>query len=497
MGLLFSVAEIRAIEQRAAAVLAAGTLMRRAGSAAAQFAQTVLDRRASPAAVLVLAGPGNNGGDALELAANLAAQGHALTVLHLAGAAPSPETAQALQRARDSRAHFVGEMPAGGAWALVVDGLYGIGLRSALDARAEALVKAVNALVCPVLALDVPSGLDADSGSVAGTAVRATHTITFIGDKPGLHTGAGRDYAGAVSVATLGLEAGGAGAFLNEAAAFAGALRARANDSHKGSYGDVSVVGGAQGMAGAAVLAARAALYTGAGRVFVASVDRAAPYDALQPELMLRHAAEHRFDGGALVVGCGLGNSDQALGLVRRAIDSACPLVLDADALNLIAAHHELLAPLAGRRAPTILTPHPLEAARLLGNDRDAIQGDRLGAARTLAARFGACVVLKGSGTVVARPDARLAVNPTGNPGLATAGTGDVLAGICASLLAQGWPGWEAALGAVWIHGSAADALVERGVGPIGLTASELPAAARTVLNQLVHQFRPGVRPLS
>ncbi len=485
---LYSVAEIRAIEQTAMATLPQGTLMRRAGQAAAQAALAMLKGDT----VLVLAGPGNNGGDALEVAASLAHGGIDVSVLHLAGATSSPETALALQRTRASDARFIDVLPSGQRWDLIVDGLFGIGLARPLDGAARALVHAVNAARCPVLALDVPSGLDADSGAVVGpdgVAIHATSTVTFISDKPGLHTCAGRDYAGAVSVATLGIDPAllpRASAQLNQCALFDAHLLPRPHNSHKGSFGDVAIIGGARGMAGAAILAARAALFGGAGRVFAAALEPGLPYDSVQPEIMLRDAASFDTKGSTLVVGPGLGDSATAMRLLAAALDGAAPLVLDADALNLISASVDLQARLAGRAAPAIATPHPLEAARLLGVTSAVIQGDRLAAARELAARLACIVVLKGSGSVIADPAGAVVINPTGNPGLASGGTGDVLAGLCGALLAQGWPAWEAALGAVWVHGAAADQLVAQGIGPIGLTAGELPYAARAILNQLL-----------
>jgi hydroxyethylthiazole kinase-like uncharacterized protein yjeF len=184
--------------------------------------------------------------------------------------------------------------------------------------------------------------------------------------------------------------------------------------------------------------------------------------------------------------------------VLANALDGDSPLVLDADALNLIAASVDLQARLSARHAASILTPHPLEAARLLGVTAPVVQGDRLAAAREIAARFDAHVVLKGSGSIVAMPDGEAAINPTGNPGLASAGTGDVLAGLCGGLLAQGWPARDAALAAVWVHGEAADRLVAGGAGPIGLTAGELPAAIRTILNRMVAERpRRGGQPQS
>jgi len=488
---LYTVAQVRAIEAAAYAELAPGTLMRRAGKAAADYALALLgEERGRP--VLVLAGPGNNGGDALEMAANLADAGIDATVLHLPGSVDaSSETAAAYERARAGSVGWIDMLPPGAEWGLVVDGLFGIGLSRPLEGPYRELVAGLDGLRCPILALDVPSGLDADSGNVIGPdgiAVRATHTLTFLGDKPGLHTADGRDHAGEVRVDMLGVEADKlppASARLNAVGVFARRLAARRHNTHKGSFGDVAVVGGAHGMAGAPVLAARGALYAGAGRVYVASLDNAPGYDSSQPELMFRLADDVEFDKRTLVIGPGMGGSANAMRLLAKALDGDSPLVIDADALNLIGASPDLQSRLARRAAPAVLTPHPLEGARLLGMTTSVVQADRLESAREMALRTNAVVILKGSGSVIARPDGEVLVNPTGNAGLATAGSGDVLAGICGALLAQGWPGWEAAAAAAWIHGAAAELLVENGVGPIGMTAGELPAAAREVLNRL------------
>jgi hydroxyethylthiazole kinase-like uncharacterized protein yjeF len=498
---LYTVDQIRAIEGAVAARLLPGTLMRRAGEAAAALALELVGGAQPGAqlgtnAVLVLAGPGNNGGDALEVAANLAHAGVAVDVVHVdAGGAPaSPEAAHALARARASTARFVDAPPAA-APRLVVDGLFGIGLTRPLADRARTLVESVAAFDCPVLALDVPSGLDADTGAVVGpggAAVRATHTITFLGDKPGLHTADGCDHAGHVRVAWLGIEAdartvpeAAPHAYLNLPAGFAAHLAPRRRNTHKGSFGDVAVLGGARGMAGAALLAARAALYAGAGRVFAVGVDPGIGLDPVQPEIMWRDAAGFAFAGRTVVAGPGLGDSDAARHFLDAVVAGSGPLLLDADALNLAAANANLQGRIAAHAGPVVLTPHPLEAARLLGVTAAVVQADRLEHARELAMRLHAVVVLKGAGTVVAQPDGRVAVNPTGNPGLATGGSGDVLSGLIGALLAQGWPAWPAALAGVWLHGAAADRLVEEGSGPIGLTAGELPRAIRTVLNEL------------
>jgi hydroxyethylthiazole kinase-like uncharacterized protein yjeF len=487
---LYSVAQIRAIEQAAQSQLPAGTLMRRAGEAASTYALEVLG--GLPAGrVLVLAGPGNNGGDALEVAANLASLGASVDVIHLAGATPSAEAQHALERARGSHARFVDDTGADHGCCLVIDGLFGIGLARPLAGRARELVERTRGLACPVLALDVPSGLDADTGAVIGpdgVAMRATHTITFLGNKPGLHTADGCDHAGRVHVDRLGtaaLHMEAARARLNIPILFASHLKPRSRNSHKGTFGDVAVLGGARGMAGAGILAARAALYAGAGRVFVAAVDPGPGLDPAQPEIMFRDAAGFSFDGRTVVAGPGMGDSAGAMHLLSKVIAGTGPLLVDADALNLCAASPDLAARLAAHDGATVLTPHPLEAARLLGVTPAIVQADRLENARELAQRLDAVVVLKGAGSVIARPDGEVALNTTGNPGLATGGTGDVLAGLIGTLLGQDWPAWEAALAGTWLHGAAADRLVAAGAGPIGLTAGELPRSIRAELNAL------------
>jgi hydroxyethylthiazole kinase-like uncharacterized protein yjeF len=261
----------------------------------------------------------------------------------------------------------------------------------------------------------------------------------------------------------------------------------RGVDTHKGSFGTVGVVGGGPGMAGAALLAARAALKTGAGKVLVGFAQEASPLacDPLQPELMLRDARsllEGEWGITAWVAGCGIGTTALAANTLSElfVLRRGAPLVLDADGLNLLAQGD--VKPNWGP-GPVVLTPHPAEAGRLLGLSAAQVQADRRDVAWQLAQRFGAWVVLKGAATVVCSPDGSRRTNTSGNPGLATAGTGDVLAGMLGSLIAQALPFEQAVAGAVWLHGAAADALVGHGIGPIGLTAGELADAARALRN--------------
>lgn len=497
---LYPVKEIRVIEQAALRTLPPGTLMQRAGEAAARLALKLVSNKDAP--VLVLAGPGNNGGDALETAFHLANAGLPVTVMLYADPERQPmDSRQALERARSTSAHILpmpgADVVSGSHWALVIDGLFGIGLARAIPGDIRTIVDAVNTLTCPLLALDVPSGLDADTGNIVGdggTAIRATHTITFIADKPGLHTAHGRDYAGVVEVEDLEIETShfpSPHARLNSLEAFADYLQHRPHNTHKGSFGDVIVIGGAHGMGGAPILTARAAAKCGAGRVFAAFLGTPPVYDSLQPELMCRSALEMDFNGATLVAGPGMGTSTEARHTLKKVLAASSPLVLDADALNIIADDDVLKNQLASRSTPTLITPHPLEAARLLKATAREVQSNRLEAADTLARALNATVVLKGSGSVIAHAEEGLLINTTGNPALATAGTGDVLAGICGALIAQSFPVWNAASAAVWLHGQAADTLASQGSGPIGLCASELIPAVRVILNQLTQQYAP------
>ena len=258
---------------------------------------------------------------------------------------------------------------------------------------------------------------------------------------------------------------------------------------HKGSFGSLAILGGSQGMTGAVILAGRAALKSGVGKTYLAITQTPLllSYDSVNPELMLQEASHFLEEAPAIdawVAGCGLGRSPAALTALRQLLrtQTTAPLVMDADALNALA--YGDIAPTWGRRT-VVMTPHPAEAARLLGTDASTVQADRLGAATTLAKKYKAWIVLKGANTLVCTPTGLWQSNPTGNVGLASGGTGDVLSGVLGSLLAQGFAPEQAVPAAVWLHGSAADRLVSQGIGPIGLTAGELPEAIRQLRNRV------------
>jgi hydroxyethylthiazole kinase-like uncharacterized protein yjeF len=454
-GPIYLTADIRRIEQ------AAGNapLMERAGAAAADLAATLCTGKD----VLVLAGPGNNGGDA-RIASELLKQKFFRVTTAEKG------------------------LPAQKDWGLVIDGLFGIGLTRPIEGDYAKLVEYANRQACPVLALDVPSGIQSDSGGVLDCAVRATHTITFIALKPGLLTLDGPDHCGALTVNDLGLELQKLlepSAWIAEPGLFKGVLKPRLRNFHKGMAGSLAVVGGAAGMTGAALLAGRAALKLGAGRVYVGLLGENAPaLDLLAPELMLRHPDDvFGEDLDAMVVGPGLGRGERAETLVGAALASETPCILDADALNLIAENTDLRKACVRRGAETLLTPHPAEAARLLGSTVATVQEDRVRAARMLAENLNAHTVLKGNGSVLVARDGHWFINTSGNPGMASAGMGDVLAGMLGALLAQRYSGETALVLGVHLHGSAADALATAGSGPVGLVAGELIDASRRIWN--------------
>ncbi|MGH8705198.1 MAG: NAD(P)H-hydrate dehydratase, partial [Burkholderiales bacterium] len=440
--------------------------------------------------VLVLAGPGNNGGDAYEVAANLKARYFRVALVSPADPAKLPPDAQRAHRKwLDSGGEVLAAAPADRKWTLVVDGLFGIGLAREPSGEYASLIELANAQRCPVLALDIPSGLDSDTGSVLGRAVHATHTITFIALKPGLLTGDGPDHCGTVSVAALGLEPGKLLAptgWVAAPATFASVLKPRPRNFHKGQAGSLAILGGAAGMTGAALLAGRAALKLGAGRVYVGLLDHDAPtVDPGAPELMLRHPDDALgMELDALVVGPGLGQSERAETLVGAALASDIPCVLDADALNLLAENQDLRGACARHRGDTFATPHPAEAARLLGTTTAKVQEDRVAAAQRLARELNVHVVLKGAGSVIVARDGHWFVNTSGNPGMASAGMGDVLSGILGALLAQKLTGEAALVLGVHLHGCAADECARSGAGPVGLTAGETIEAARAIWNR-------------
>lgn len=457
---LYSVDATRRIEHAAQALLPSHTLMQRAGLAVAQLALAIAPHARR---VWIACGPGNNGGDGLEAAMHLQRWGKSPVVTWLGSPDKAPgDAAASYQRAVDAGVIFAQTPPHD--YDLCIDALLGIGANvRAPEGRMAHWINLMNAGTVPVLAVDLPTGLHADTGAIAQHSVKARHTLSLLTLKPGLFTAQGRDAAGTVWLDRLAADHDAA--TVQEVdpptAWLAGPPMpaARLHASHKGSYGDVAVIGGAPGMTGAALLAASAALHAGAGRVFVGLLDGATmAVDTSQPELMFRPV--DALDFSAMTVVCGCGGGDAIHGPLARILSTSALVVIDADAINSIANDSQLRGLLVARGKrldPTVLTPHPLEAARLLGITAMQVQHDRLAAADQLAQRFGCTAVLKGSGTVIAASGQTPVINATGNARLATAGTGDVLAGMVGAGLAGGLDAFNAACHAVYRHGLAAD----------------------------------------
>ena len=481
---ILEIAELRALEAKHAAQ----PLMERAGMAAVEVGARLAGDHGGR--VVVLAGPGNNGGDAFVAARGLRRGYHEVVVVFHGDPLRLPADAAAAYQAFTGDGGSIVASPAGSRPALIVDGLFGIGLRRPVEGTYAGLVEWANGAGAPILSLDIPTGLESDTGKAHAPTVRATATVTFIALKPGLLTADGPDFCGEVSVHSLGLDAipDARGHRLDWpvlAAALPSVLARRSRNVNKGTFGTLGILGGTEGMGGALILAGRAALRTGAGKVWLGFLMADPPkLDTSMPELMLRHAGPV-LDAhpDALVVGPGLGTSDAARSLLQRALALPVPVALDADALNLIARDSTLLVAANSRSAPTLATPHPGEAARVLGVDVESVQNDRMHAARELSQRLAANVVLKGAGSVLAHPDGTWDINASGGPALATAGSGDILSGLLGALLAQGLAAKAALRYAVCLHGATADTLVAQHTGPLGLTASELPDVARGLLN--------------
>ena len=461
----------QALEQSAAQGLPPHALMQRAGLAVARLALALAPHART---IWIACGPGNNGGDGAQAAVHLASWGKRVMLTRIGD--PNQAPADALGAWQQAGAAGLTPAPMDESAAqleagdLCIDALLGMGALRAPEGELARCIALLNASKAPVLAVDLPSGLDADTGTCAASdaapsagsdgLVAADWTLSLLSLKPGLFTGLGRDAAGEIWFDELGVDAGAAKpqARLNAPAMPDRRLHA----SHKGSYGDLAVVGGAPGMLGAATLAATAALHGGAGRVFLCALQ---PVDAgaliEYPELMPRGL--DAIDPAHITVICGCGGGALVHAALPRLLSRSRALVLDADALNAIAKDSALQtllerrAAAKGQACQTVLTPHPLEAARLLGSSTALVQANRLQAVQSLARRFQCIVVLKGSGTVIAAPGQLPVINRTGNARLASAGTGDVLAGMIGARLAQGQGAMDAACAAVREHGLLAD----------------------------------------
>jgi NAD(P)H-hydrate epimerase len=479
-----SAAEVRAMDRHAIDVqgIPGYTLMQRAAEAAFDL---LLAAWPGARRVLVACGAGNNGGDGYALARLAREAGLDVAVAALADPARlAGDAARAhadFAAAGGTTEPFTDALAAGAD--VVVDALLGTGLDREVGGLLAECIGVINEAGRPVLALDLPSGLHADTGRVMGAAIRADHTITFVGLKTGLFLGGAAAHVGALSFASLGVAAPEPPPRLLrlEPALLAALLPPRRRDAHKGEFGRVLVVGGGPGMAGAARLAGEACLRAGAGLVTVATrPEHVAALVAGRPELMVRGVGtadelEALLEAADVVaLGPGLGRDDWAHALFAAALAAGKPLVVDADALSLLAAAPQ-------PREDWILTPHPGEAGRLLGRPAAEVQADRLGAARELCARYGGVAVLKGAGTLVLRGGGTPWVCDRGNPGMATAGMGDVLTGVIAGLLAQLGEAESAAAAGVLAHALAGDRAAA--AGERGLMAGDVIDALRACVN--------------
>lgn len=488
---LFDRNAARALDRRATALLGGDgyVLMQRAGQAAWQH---LLQQWPSAQRISVVCGPGNNGGDGYVLARLAHRSGRKVGVLHLAEHVPRTPLAQRACTeyvASGGRIEIFPEaLPQGD---VVVDALFGIGLSRAADERAmdktaAALIDAINVQTAPVFSLDVPSGLDSDLGSAPGKVVHATATLQFIARHAGLHSGGALEHAGLLALDELDVpqesfDSATPCATLLTVEALSRWLLPRRRNTHKGESGRALCIGGDHGHGGAIALCAEAALRSGAGLLSVATREIHVPVIlARRPEAMAR-AVESGEDlqpllaqADAVAIGPGLGQGDWARAMLRLALAAGKPLVIDADALNLVAAQPCTFA-------DAILTPHPGEAARLLGIDNGDVQRDRFTAARGIAQRYNAVTVLKGAGTIVCAPGEIPRVIDAGNPGMAVGGMGDVLTGVIVALRASGMSAFDAASAGALLHSLAGDAAA--GEGERGLLPSDLFPQLRRLAN--------------
>lgn len=488
--------------------LSYGRMMENAGTAAFRYLKerhALLQKKC-----VILAGAGNNAGDGFVIARKMLEEGCVPVVLLCCGE-PKSELARAnfaLYTEKKGIVIDAAEDPQGAERALsqaglVIDGIFGTGFRGELAATAAGMVALANAGGAERVALDIPSGMDADSGHAGEVCFRAGLTLSFAAFKPAHHNAESGAYCGRVEVLDIGIPADTAFAAAGDvrhltAEYIQGLLPVRRADSHKGDYGNLLLIAGSNGMGGAAMMATLAALRSGAGKTTLAStatVVRSAAASLMEAMTLSLPEADGAIDGAdseqleralhnatACMLGCGLSVTEGTKRLVTAVIEGTeCPLVLDADALNILAEQPELLKRAA---RPPILTPHPGEMARLCGMTTRQIVENPMSAARLFAREYGCVVVLKGHRTVIAVPNGAVYVNTTGNAGLAKGGSGDVLAGMIAGLLAQGIPTEAAALCGVYLHGRCADRLAER-MSQYSILARDVIAELPALLKEL------------
>lgn len=504
---VLTVAQTRAAEEAAFKAVDSFELMKAAGErSAARILDDLRHCESQPAQVLVLAGPGNNGGDALICARTLAQAGVNVVLMDIADPHTGSKDRQNAKKLADSvpipsvdARHPVIDRDS---W--IVDGLLGIGITRAAEGLIARWIELINHSPNRrrVYSLDSPSGLNCDTGLAMGPAVQADVTLSYIACKLGLLSSEGKDLCGTLMIEPLNCERFIAPNALQAPSdqQHTARLPHRLHAHHKGNHGSVSVIGGCSGMVGAALLAARSAILCGAGRVAYSLLADQADQPLIDfqfPELMNKSLEDALTFSTVLAVGPGMGQSGLAEQVLNRVLRANQPLVLDADALNLLATDSATLGDGMTHRIQagwqTVLTPHPLEAARLLNTSTEWVQHHRLSAATALSERFNATVVLKGAGTLTVYK-ARSEINLTGSSLLATGGSGDVLTGCIAALLAQGLSAFEAASTGVWLHGLAADPLPDETHGPEVAGASMLITRINQQLNHFLHKRARGNR---
>ena len=476
--------ELSALERRYNNLLPAGELMRRAGRA---VAQKIIEAAPDAQHVVIICGPGNNGGDGFAAALFLKNQGKRVTCALIGCSKPKTQDALMMFEAWTAAGGTVISDPYNADKAdVVVDALFGTGLKKSLCGEYLDAAMWFNERRALRIAIDIPSGLDAMTGAWTGgiRGCSADITMAMLAPKAGCYMREGADASGIVEVNELDVSVPLSTLGVVDQSDFRHLCEPRLKNSHKGTYGHVAVLGGETGTIGAAILAARAALIMGAGRVTVELMsDKAPAVDMLYPEVMFAASPIDLSQASCIVAGCGMGFSPKAKARLREAIALNVPLILDADALRMLADDLTLQDAVLARKAHTVITPHPAEAAAILRTTTEKVTADRVGAARELSLQTGAISVLKGIGSVIALRSSRTWINPTGNAMLATAGSGDVLAGMLGAFFAQQFDLVSATLGAVYLHGAAAEGSFA------GFTAGDIAPTAAGILDEMRANF--------
>lgn len=471
-------ASVREAERKAveSGIFSFTQLMGIAGKAAAEKIRSAYDIKGKR--IAVVCGKGNNGGDGFVCADALKLQTQVDVIIPFG----EPETQDA-RHYFDSLCGVNIKSTLEGKYDIVIDALFGIGLNRPLQKEAVELIEKINSMNCIKIAIDIPSGIETDSGAVMGAAVKADMTVTFIALKPCFLLPEGSDYCGKTVVADIGVKPYKSDYYLIEKPIFP----ARRHNAHKGDFGTALMICGSYGMCGAAILAARGTLRSGVGILRAVICDSIySPFTAAVPEAVCVPVKtgetgtadssdgkiyQHISSSDAVLIGCGMGNNEDTLKILENVIKNAdCPIVIDADGINALSQRINIIGE---AKKEIILTPHPGEMARLCGVTSSEIEKDRVYYASKTAKEMNVILALKGANTIVALPDGRIFFNTTGNPGMATGGSGDVLAGITVSLLAQGIPCDEAVKSAVYIHGGAGD-LAAKQFGEMGMLPSDI-----------------------